>query len=174
MGTCWCLSDDGQILWTYNSNSPIFGSPTFLNPNKNLIIWPNVTGKIFCVCCDSGLFKWEFQCDGHIFSSLKIKDNKCIFGCLDKCVYILDVSCEECKLVHKFRLDGGVSSTPFIVDGKTIATATNSGVLYILDLETKSIKKIHDLREQVFSSPFVCDNRIYVGCRDNNLYCLEM
>lgn len=59
-------------------------------------------------------------------------------------------------------------------DDVYIAVATNDGNIHVIDFY--SGKKIADLKlpGQVFSSPIVKENYIYIGCRDNNLYCINI
>jgi len=96
-------------------------------------------------------------------------------------------------------LDSSVFSTPFLfpvvlssainkVDGFTLGTSDNEkqvvkylavaastkGKVYILDLDFGAVKCSYQLPGEVFSSPVVNGNYVYVGCRDNHVYSLAI
>lgn len=77
-------------------------------------------------------------------------------------------------LKFKTHLDAPISSASCILQEYLIATPTTIGSVFLINLENGTIQTHINLGEQIFSSPCVFDNKIYIGCRDNNLYCLEV
>lgn len=55
-----------------------------------------------------------------------------------------------------------------------VAGVCRKGYLYIVNLESSLIDNEILLSEEVYSSPVVQDSCIYLGCRDDNLYCIEI
>jgi len=55
-----------------------------------------------------------------------------------------------------------------------VAASCTTGVVYILDMSTGESLARYGLPGQVFSSPVVVNDRLIVGCRDNNVYCLTI
>lgn len=74
-------------------------------------------------------------------------------------------------------MDSTITATPCVLnyDNCTfVVAATTSGNVCLIDIETGVITINFCLPSEIFSSPCVCDNKIYIGCRDNNLYCLQL
>jgi acyl-CoA synthetase len=122
-----------------------------------------------------------------------------LFGCHDKKLYCLESSVDTVLLRWTCELDSSVFSTPFLfpvvlssainkVDGFTLGTSDNEkqvvkylavaastkGKVYILDLDFGAVKCSYQLPGEVFSSPVVNGNYVYVGCRDNHVYSLAI
>lgn len=55
-GIISCIAEtNGNILWSYKVNAPIFASPYLVEVNNMfLIIWANVQGLIFALNASSG------------------------------------------------------------------------------------------------------------------------
>lgn len=122
---------------------------------------------------------------GNVFSSITTVDysnQRVIFGCHDKSVYCFEMSASQGFLCWRTELDFPVYSTPFCcryagvkaTSAFLVTVTTTSGNVYILDAQDGNIMKSYSINEPVFSSPVVFDSNIIVGCRDNNLYCLEI
>ena len=54
-----------------------------------------------------------------------------------------------------------------------VCACSTSGHVYLLDAQKGDIMGSMRLPGEVFSSPAVVDNLILVGCRDDNVYCIE-
>jgi outer membrane protein assembly factor BamB len=63
-----------------------------------------------------------------------------------------------------------VLTTPCICEDR-IVVAGNSGHLFVVDLEGGLMGRLR-LPGQIFSSVVTLEGRMFVGCRDNNLYCV--
>lgn len=44
----------------------------------------------------------------------------------------------------------------------------------MIEVESKEILQRIQLPNEIFSSPILVNNRIFVGCRDNNIYCIKI
>lgn len=94
--------------------------------------------------------------------------------------YIYCLSYQDGKLVWKAALDSAVYSTPFVWqspcyspanDGsKCVVACSQKGVIYLLGLSTGQILIKLAFSHELFSSPVAYNDRIIVGCRDNNVY----
>ncbi len=87
----------------------------------------------------------------------------------------------------KTRLDSSVYSTPCPISlsctgpnkNETIAVqglcvCSSAGCLYIVNARTGFILGTYNLPGSVFSSPVAYEQSVIVGCRDNNVYCIDM
>lgn len=131
-----------------------------------------------------------FNADGNIFSSLVVKSPPThmghiflLFGCIDHYVY-----CLRCKTTGgrsasfdlHWKLDMGCSvyATPTILpvepNGNLVFCCATDGRIVVANLGTGQSQWSDKLPGELFSTPcyIPCLRRIYLGCRDNYLYCL--
>ena len=111
---------------------------------------------------------------------------------LDSVVYSTPMVCQLSSLPPLFSETGASSKAPptrplpvgKAEEGTTsnicstlslsyVCASSSSGCVYLLDFWTGSECGSLQLPWEVFSSPAVVDNLILVGCRDNNVYCIE-
>lgn len=81
---------------------------------------------------------------------------------------------DSVSLKFKTFLDAAISSASCVYKQNYLVTATTAGSVYLINLADGVIRAQIRLAGQIFSSPCVCDDRIYLGCRDNNLHCLAV
>jgi len=118
---------------------------------------------------------------GNIFSGLRMLPGKplLIFGCHDKCVYLLRTENreegEDTRLEWAIQLDSPIAATPlFITKYDIVVSISSSGVLYLLDLQGKKCAKL-DCSGEIFSSPCLGNNNSVVfGCRNDSLLCVDI
>ncbi|KAF7285320.1 hypothetical protein GWI33_011113 [Rhynchophorus ferrugineus] len=172
-GSCYGLGvTGGAICWHYQCNSPIFGSPCMIG---NDTIWITVTGKLYCIS-SKGDLQWTFDVNSNVFSSLINENDLVYFTSHDHCLHELSCSDRKCKIVRKIELNGEISSSPFLYrhnNNLYSICICNNGVLCIVDLNMGAVIFQCALPNESFSSPFIFQEKIFVGCRDNNLYCID-
>lgn len=118
---------------------------------------------------------WKYQTSSQIFSPLLHSNSHIIFGCHNNFLYVLKIENNTTvSLQCKISLDAPISSASCILNNETIVTPTTTGSVFLINLKNHEIESHINLGGQIFSSPYVCDNRIFIGCRDNYLYCLEV
>lgn len=97
-----------------------------------------------------------------------------VFGCHDKGVYSLSVKNYQPSLLWKTYLSSPIYSTPCgLNNNKLILAVSNNGKLCILDSENGVVVEEHSLPNEVFSSPAIYNNYIFIGCRDDHLYSIK-
>lgn len=120
-------------------------------------------------------------------SSLISSNSVCILiGSHDKHLYCLT---NNGHLIWKFEADSPVYSTPAILHCRTDESSENvgntlqrnfavvcssKGMMYVIDITTGELVTVHNFAGEIFSSPVVVGNSIVAGCRDNNVYCLQL
>lgn len=121
---------------------------------------------------------WSYECHGNVYSSpvtCHVFDvTLVLFGCHDGHIYCLQPE-STVKLKWKQRLNSPVFSKPVLIrqgSDWVVSAATTKGSVFLCDVASGSVQTYLQLEGEVFSSPVVHDGRLYVGCRDNNLYCL--
>lgn len=180
---------DGSTLWTRNFESPIFSTPQKL-PDRSEIVFAEVSKKVHCVDFAGDLL-WSFETSGHIFSSFLFHQisrdlTQIFFGCHDKKLRCLNYSHpvhlqESAKstpvtLAWSTELQSQIYGTPRMIEVNNelfvISCATN-GFVNFVKASDGAIEHFHKLPGEVFSTPVVHGRNVFVGCRDNYLYCLN-
>nr|CAI5857336.1 unnamed protein product [Callosobruchus analis] len=177
-GSCFCLKEcDGTVRWRHTYQHPIFSSPC-LSSDKTQVLCCDVKGTVFSVAVETGRLLWSFKTDNFIFSSPVLLGDCVTFGSIDKHIYFLKILPDGCELVAKTELDSRITSTSCVVhqkdDKDLVVVACNSGKVSIIDSESHYVIKSVQLPNEVFSSPVFYRDKIYIGCRDNNIYCLSV
>ena len=176
--------ENGSIIWRKEFDSPIFASPQKI-PETNEIILAEVTNKVHCLDY-LGNIKWTIETGGNIFSSFEflVKENNeilILFGCHSKKVICLLYNNENVKIDWEVELQSQIYATPKLLRTKNqdfIVCCSTNGYLNLINLETRNIEGTFKLPGEIFSSPAVFQDaakhsKIFVGCRDNFLYCFN-
>ena len=121
------------------------------------------------------------------YPSLLSSNNDCfLIGSHDKHLYCLT---KNGHLIWKFEANSPVYSTPAILQCRTTESnestantlqrnfavaCSTKGTLYVIDLASGELVTSYNFPGEIFSSPVVVGNSVVVGCRDNNVYCIQM
>ncbi|XP_055712836.1 beta-alanine-activating enzyme-like isoform X1 [Phlebotomus papatasi] len=179
--------DDGTVLSQRVLKAPIFSSPTiveFKNENQVKILIAEVNGTVNIFTMDENHILQQgnpFRLSGNIFSGFTILNlnGDCglvVFGCHNSCIYCLSVNSREpfLSLQWKTRLNSPIFSTPCCLMENFLVCCTTTGQLIVLNAKVGHPVCLVELPGEVFSSPVVQDDLIFVGCRDNHLYCYSI
>lgn len=115
---------------------------------------------------------WKHEIGNEIFSSLINFQNCIVFGTNSNKLYCLQPFANGCKIKFSVSLDGPIISTPCTTNTHIIASTT-SGSIFLID-SAGNIVGCKQLKGEIFSSPVIWNNYVFIGCRDNNVYCLEI
>merc|ERR1719270_2768919 len=169
---------DGTVQWRFTLGKPIFGTPLL---SQGLLLVPSTDGCLICID-NEGKEQWRIATQGPVFSSPVISGAKDSKG---------DDQLPSPALVG----DHGGSVTCFTLDGKVawrkdvgaavagapdtqgggLAVCTSRGDVVLLNSQKMGLEMGRlRLGGEVFSSPLLLGNRLFVGCRDNYLYCLNI
>jgi acyl-CoA synthetase len=123
---------------------------------------------------------WKFETDGEIFSSFSFQNLDAskigiVFGCHDKKLRYLEYNFDtnSVKLKWSCELNSQLFSTPKLTDGNLIVSCSTDGHINFIDSSSGVIQHCHKLPGEVFSTPVIIGQRIFIGCRNNYLYCIE-
>ncbi|MBS1494247.1 MAG: PQQ-binding-like beta-propeller repeat protein [Bacteroidetes bacterium] len=124
------------------------------------------------------IVKWKFKSTQPFISTPVIEGNLVYVGCLDSCLYVLDLKSGKEK--WKFKTGGGIRSTVSILDNKIFFNSFD-GNLYCLEKSDgkviwtfKASDKQYDINDYHQSSPVVHNNIIYFGMGDGNMYAVNV
>lgn len=181
-GTCELLNTaDGETIWIKKLENPVFSCPQKV-PGRNEVLVAEVSKTVHCIDFD-GNFLWKFTTDGHIFSSFLFHQEnpdeiKILFGCHDKKLRCLNYNYESksASCVWSSELQSQIYGTPRLIsinsENYIISCATDGNINFV-NLSSGAIEHTHKLQGEIFSTPVIVDRMVFVGCRDNFLYCLQ-
>ncbi|KAK5643770.1 hypothetical protein RI129_007615 [Pyrocoelia pectoralis] len=176
LGNCFCVSVcNGEQIWKHDTNVPIFGSPAVID-RWSLVGWITVTGTLNLFSHSNGEKSSSFQVDGNVFSGLSSFGNIVLFGCSNHKMYCVRIDENSCQLCYVTTLDSSITSTPYLfgyLRTTLFCVVTNKGGVYIINFECGTILGHLQLDGEIFSSPRISNSMLYIGCRDNNLYCIK-
>jgi acyl-CoA synthetase len=166
------------LLWRRVLKNPVFSSIA-ITPSGHIIV-ATVGAEVLCLDGECGEILWVFLTKGPVFSSPFIDPgtNSLFIGCHDHHVYRLDLD----RGIQVWAADLGekVYASPHglcLANGAlAVVCASTCGLVALLDGVTGATAATLQLPGEVFSSPVCChaSKRIYIGCRDDHLYCLDV
>ncbi|KAL7616053.1 hypothetical protein Lser_V15G03171 [Lactuca serriola] len=178
------------VLWAQDMGAPIFGSLSIDHINGNVICCM-VNGHVVAVN-GNGSIIWRGITGGPIFGGPSISHvlhNQVVICSRDEGVYSFGL--EKGNLLWKHDLGEPIVSSAYVDENlrlisdyshvkedRLICVCTSSGSIVVLriKLDCNEVEEFGrlDIGGDIFSSPvFIC-GRIFVGCRDDYLYCLEI
>lgn len=91
-------------------------------------------------------------------------------------MYSWNVIKKDYTLKWKTQLNSEVYSIPSLGHMTTdiLCVCTSKGTIYLIHATSGSILVQGELPSNIFSSPVIIHNYIIVGCRNNNIYCIEI
>ncbi|XP_058228620.1 putative acyl-activating enzyme 19 isoform X2 [Rhododendron vialii] len=151
------LDASGSTIWKVKTGGPIFAGPctSYALPSQALIC--SRDGRIYSFELEKGGLLWEHNLGDPITSSAYVDENL--------------------QLVSNF----------LHLSDRLICVCTSSGSVYVLRIPSDSdgalsrlsedvVKEFGrlDLQGNIFSSPVMIGGRIFIGCRDDYMYCLQL
>lgn len=175
-----------KILWTFTVNAPIFSTPTVLqnNPQHLQIILAAVDGTIYILSSD-GIPSWSCKIDGNIFASIEYFtntiDETCInfvFGSQNHYLYCFKIDFNGVCMEHwKYKTSASIRSAPQFIRRELnsfICIFSSDGKCHIINCETGQLFQQSQLDGEVFSTPAMHNQRLFIGSRNNYLYCIDL
>ncbi|KAF6203937.1 hypothetical protein GE061_002275 [Apolygus lucorum] len=158
---------DGSVLSKIEISFPLFSNLilTTYRGHRRCVLMAPVEGSILWCNAETLTQVEELVIQGSKFSSPVVSDQLTIIasGRTIHCLQFL-------KTIWTYEFHERIVSTPFTV-GARLVVITIDGSLHLLD-DTGVLLNTYKFPGDVFSSPIVIGSRVFVGCRDNNFYCL--
>ncbi|KAI6657419.1 Acyl-CoA synthetase family member 4 [Oopsacas minuta] len=177
-GDLLCVSGiTGCVEWRRSLKSAIFSSPCLL-PDHSIVVG-TVDNNVYCVSRDNAVM-WIYDTNSPVFSSPCIlyysQGTNILIGTYDKRIVCLNTSG---NVEWETSVESEMFSIPFVLPSNhskkigLIAAALNNGTILLLDFTGLQLCS-YKLPAEVYSSPVLVGDQLFVGCRDNNLYCLKI
>lgn len=129
--------------------------------------------KLREVWCESRSATAFFSSACLVPADSAVEGETAVLGCHDGKLRRLRL--ETGEIVWECSLGVAVFASPFLLAGSAeCAVATVAGDIVVASLATGQVRARLRLPAEVFSSPVCRDDNVYVGCRDDRLYCLQL
>lgn len=178
-------SISGKIQWSFQTEAPIFSTPTVFanNQHKSQIILAAVNGTIYILSSD-GVLKWNYKINGNIFSSFESFTDPLdkniinfVFGSQNHYLYCFKVDSKgECRENWQHKTSAPIRSTPISIKKESntyIGIFSSDGVFQTINCDTGQSIHQRSIDGDVFSTPAIHDQILFVGSRNNFLYCID-
>lgn len=175
-----------KIVWTFDSKAPIFSTPTvFQNSHDQFhIIIAAVNGTIYNLN-SAGVSIATYQIDGNVFSSFEhfssSADGKCInflFGSQNRYLYRIEIDeTNNFKEVWRVKTAAPIRSIPIFIKREPqlcAAIFSSDGVVKIINCDNGQLIGQSKINGDVFSTPVIYNGQVFVGSRNNFLYCIDL
>ena len=170
-GFLYCFDFQGKELWYFQTNAPVFCSPSFIGLEHDsrlagYVVFGSHDKSVYCLSL-CGELQWCFTADAQVYSSPFVAElnvdhlTSCHTTHQGTCFRTAchTTTCKKCDLSEAHM---------------AVFVFSTVGTLYILELYSGVLLGSYSLPGEVFSSPVVVDKQILVGCRNDYLYSLEM
>lgn len=168
-----------EILSRFSMHTPIFSTPLYCCMTDSVLCC-GVDGSLHCLNSD-GNESWTYDITASsIFSSPAIctgdVDSKVgssfVVGAHDGIVR--KISCESGAIEWAEDVSATVFGAPFCTLSSEVVVSTTAGKIVVLDCNNGNILAQIELNAEIYSSVIVSRNTIFVGCRDDRIYCMKI
>lgn len=179
-------SVSAKVFWYFQSEAPVFSTPTvFRNRSKQLrIVVLAVNGAMYGLNSD-GEPLWNTRIEGNIFSSpqnfICSMDQNCtnvVFGSQNGNLYCYRIDADNhCTELWKFTTSASIRSNPIFMTKEHelyIGIFSSDGIVTIVNSKDGTLISQRKINGEIFSSPVIHDGNLFVGCRNNFLYSIDL
>ena len=161
--------------WCKALDFPVFASLVVV-PSQRLLV-ATVEACVMCLSGDNGDTLWNCVLESAVFSAprVNVATNSVFVGCHDHHVYSMSLANGKQRwAVNLFDKVHATPCTTRVGGVGAIVCATTRGTVTVLNARNGQHMAAIHLPGEVFSSPQCRERGVYVGCRDNHLYRLNM
>ncbi len=168
----FAVDENGNLVWNFPVEGKITNTPS-VGYGK---VFVATDKRLYAVNLD-GSEAWSVSFNGTI-SSAAVAYGRIYIGSAEGKLYCFNATTGN-KL-WEFAANGKIDSSPAVADGVVyFATNTPEGTIYALNADTGSLLWYYRLKPpsgsyyNIMSSPFVANNRLYIGADSGYVYCFS-
>ncbi|XP_055300273.1 beta-alanine-activating enzyme [Sitodiplosis mosellana] len=179
-------SASGEIQWSFKAEAPVFSTPSVFmnNQHETQIILAAVNGRIYILNSD-GVVRWNHKINGNIFSSIEYftnpSDATCmnfVFGSQNHYLYSFKMdSKSECVENWQHEMSAPIRSTPVLVRKERklyVGIFSSDGTFKLISCDIGRLVHQRKIDGDVFSTPAIHEQNLFVGSRNNFIYCIDL
>lgn len=164
----------GDLLWTYEARNQISGRASWWSDgNRKYILVGSYDFYLHCIDAQTGRGVWKYESDNYLHSAVAVIDNIAVFGGCDGFLHVVDIS--RGTAVRTIELASYIAGSAALDNGSAYI-GDYDGTFSRVDYNTGRILwqfKVPERELPFLASPSVAGNRIVIGNRDRNVYCLN-
>jgi outer membrane protein assembly factor BamB len=174
-GYLYCLdAKTGKLIWTYETENQIMGSPNYIYLNNKLhILVGSYDYYLHCVEAESGKNVWKYESDNFINGAPSISNNMAMFGGCDGYLHMVDIATGKAN--NKLEVATYIAGSVTLADGLAY-TGDYDGLFSCIDLNKKELKWQFNNPSSnlpIIASPAVSDKKVVIGGQDKYLRCFD-
>ncbi len=174
---------EGKEVWKFKSRGLVRSTASIY---KNDLLFGDTEGNFYSLDLKTGKEKWKYKIIGEalkldtlgfdrkaILAAPVISDDKVLFGARDGYLYCLDAGTGKLN----WTVDHEVSwiiSTVAIKDSLVITGTSDGRFVQAINLNTGKEVWKYNTPLATWSSPLIDRGRVYEGCYDGQLFCLDL
>jgi outer membrane protein assembly factor BamB len=147
---------DMSLKWKYTTQGSVISTPLI---NNGIVYFGSFDKNLYAVNTADGTLKWKFTGQKWFWAQPQIVNGTMYAGSLDSYVYVLNA--DTGVKIADFNLGSAVASTP-VVSGNYIVFASHNGLVFKIDLNTREIKQIANVKLNVDGPLTANEGIIYV------------
>ncbi|XP_020241023.1 putative acyl-activating enzyme 19 isoform X2 [Asparagus officinalis] len=191
-----------EVIWSYESGKPIFGSLAMNSVSRNVICCL-VDGDVLALD-SGGHVIWKVTVGGPIFAGACMSSalpSQVLICSRNGSVYSLDA--EGGDILWEYQIGDPITASAYVDEHSFIETdpsdpcdrlasiCSSSGRIHVLRINPNAKQEraqhgevpqnrmvqafaVTDLDGDIFSSPVMIGGRIFVGCRDDYVHCINV
>ncbi|KAK4416134.1 putative acyl-activating enzyme 19 [Sesamum alatum] len=156
-GTVLVLNTCGSIVWKVRTGGPIFAGPCTSQALPSQVFICSRDGSIYSFEMETGNLIWKHAIGHPITSSAYVDENTQVTSNDSNLSARLICVCDSSGSIHVLAVD---------------STAIGGSKQNMKGVVQKFAQV--DLEGDIFSSPVMIGGRIFVGCRDDHVYCIKL
>ncbi|MEN8128387.1 MAG: PQQ-binding-like beta-propeller repeat protein [Planctomycetota bacterium] len=164
----------GEPVWTFEAEGKITGSANVAmcpETGRGVILLGSYDNNLYCLDAETGKRVFEYPAESYINGSVAVADNAAAFGSCDANIYQVPIA--DPNAAKTVNAGSYVATNPAIHAG-VIYAGSYEGMFLAADAKTQKILwKFEEAEDAFLSAPAVNNAVVVVGCRDQNVYCLD-
>ena len=166
------INESGSIVWKFHVEGKITNTPS-IGYGK---VFVATDKKLYAVNLD-GNEAWNITFNGTM-STAAIAYGNIYIGSKDGKLYCFNASSGKIEWI--FEANGKIDSSPVVANGVVyFATNTPEGTIYAVNASNGNLLWLYRLKPpegiyyNIMSSPFLADNKLFIGADDGYVYCFN-
>lgn len=173
----------GKEVWKFKSKGLVRSTASV---NKEDVLFGDTEGYFYALDINTGKEKWNYKIIGEplkldtlgfdrkaILAAPVVSNDKVIFGARDGFLYCLDVNNGKLNWTMDHKISW-IISTVAVKDSFVVTGTSDGRFVQAVNLNTgKEIWK-HPTPLATWSSPLINNDKVYEGCYDGQLFCLDL
>jgi len=175
--------NNGKPIWKFKTNGLIRSTAAIDNGN---VYFGDTEGIFYALDLETGKEKWNFKINGQpldldtlgfdrkaMLGAPVISDGKIIFGARDGFLYCLNAA-DGKKLWQVDHEVSWIISTVAVKDSFVVTGTSDGRFIQAVNKNTGKQIWLFHTPKSTWCSPLINNNRVYEGCADGQLYCLDL